>query len=85
MKFNTTTNTKKIMKLYANLNGNSDVVKYEISEESITIIFKHGEKIYTTSTIGKHHVNTMKFLAETGCGLSTYFNKSRALTSIKYK
>ena len=62
------------MKPYANHHGNSGVTEYEITENSISIIFKYGNKIYTysNSVTGKHHVDTMKDLAESGRGLSTY-------------
>ncbi|MBW2737291.1 MAG: hypothetical protein JRE64_00290 [Deltaproteobacteria bacterium] len=62
------------MKPYANHHGNSGVTEYEITENSISIIFKYGNKIYTysNSVTGKHRVDTMKELAVSGHGLSTY-------------
>ena len=62
------------MKPYANLHGNSGVSEYEITDNAISIIFRHGSKLYTYSNTvtGKHHVGTMKELAVSGHGLSTY-------------
>ncbi len=62
------------MKPYVNYHGNSGVVEFEITDDSIKVLFKHGKRIYvySNSVAGMHHVATMKKLAVSGRGLSTY-------------
>ena len=69
------------MKPYANHHGNSGVVEYEITTDSIKVTFKHGKRsyIYSNSVTGTHHVNTMKKLADSGSGLSTYIAQHKEM------
>ena len=68
------------MKQYANHHGNSGVVEYEITDDSITVLFKYGKRayIYSNAITGTHHVDTMKELAVSGRGLSTYIAQNKA-------
>ena len=69
------------MKPYTNHHGNAGVVEYEITTDSIEILFKHSRKsyIYSNSVTGTHHVKTMKELAESGSGLSTYIAQHKEM------
>ncbi|MEO1945495.1 MAG: hypothetical protein ABGY11_14430 [Candidatus Thioglobus sp.] len=62
------------MRPYANHHGNSGVTEYEITDTAILIRFRHGNKTYkySNAVTGKSHVDTMKNLAKSGRGLSTY-------------
>ncbi len=66
------------MEQYANRGGNSPITHYKISEDSITVWFKGNPKTYTYSyrKAGRSHVETMKSLACSGSGLSTYINRN---------
>lgn len=64
------------MSPYANSNGNSGVVAYEIGREAIVVEFRHGGKyVYDYETTGRDHVEDMKVLALEGRGLASYINK----------
>lgn len=69
------------MKKYQNRSGNSNVKYYQISQDSITIIFNCSRERYTYSyrSAGSHHVEKMKKLAINGIGLNSYI-----LTIVKY-
>ena len=61
------------MPRYANLNGNSGVVSYETTRESITLRFVNGEQyLYSYARPGRDAVDRMKALAKAGRGLSTF-------------
>lgn len=60
---------------YRNLHGNSNVVSYEISEDSIHVVFKSGmlrNYLYNHLRPGKAVVDRMKALAIQGHGLNSY-------------
>jgi len=64
------------MKRYANLSGNSGVQSYEISATRIRVKFVTGEcYTYSHQSAGKETVETMKRLAGSGKGLSTYISR----------
>lgn len=67
----------KIMEIYRNLSGKSNIFRFEIGQDFIKIIFKKNYKIYTYSycKAGVHHVETMKKLAISGRGLNAYIKK----------
>jgi hypothetical protein len=69
------------MKKYQNRSGNSNVKYYQISQDSIKIIFNCSTERYTYSyqSAGSHHVEKMKNLAINGIGLNSYI-----LTIVKY-
>jgi peptidyl-tRNA hydrolase len=69
------------MKKYQNRSGNSNVKYYQISQDSIIIIFNCSRERYTYSyrSAGSHHVEKMKKLAINGIGLNSYI-----LTIVKY-
>ncbi len=72
-----------MMKSYRNLNGNSNVVSYVISEDSIHVVFKSGKQrnyLYNNSRPGRSVVDQMKRLAEQGYGLNSYIS-----TTVKTK
>jgi hypothetical protein len=61
------------MQRYGNLSGNSGVIAYEIAPRSITLKFGDGDTyLYSYERPGREHVETMKALATSGRGLSTY-------------
>ena len=62
---------------YRNMNGNSNIDSYRISEDSIHVVFKSGIKrnyVYNHQTPGKVIVDQMKALAISGSGLNTYIS-----------
>ena len=61
------------MNPYANLNGNSPIIGYEIKPTCITVWFE-GDKAYSYSynKAGRINVEEMKRLARNGAGLSAY-------------
>ena len=64
------------MKNYANVSNSSGVVAYEYGRDWISVLFR-GRVIYTYSyrSAGKQHVDSMKKLADSGKGLSTYISQ----------
>jgi hypothetical protein len=62
---------------YRNLHGNSNVVSYETTEDSIHVVFKtgtHRNYIYNHLRPGKAAVDRMKALALQGYGLNSYIS-----------
>ena len=62
---------------YRNLNGNSNVVSYETTENSIHVVFQSGAQrnyLYDHSRPGKAVVDRMKALATQGHGLNSYIS-----------
>lgn len=60
---------------YRNLNGNSNVVTYEATEDSIHVVFKGGRYrnyLYNSVRPGQVVVERMKALAAQGRGLNSY-------------
>ncbi|MCL2289282.1 MAG: hypothetical protein FWC34_01045 [Bacteroidetes bacterium] len=66
------------MERYANRSGNSPITYYQINEDSITVYFKGNNKPYTYSYrgAGTSNVETMKKIARSGSGLSTFINRN---------
>lgn len=63
------------MPAYANRGGDSGVVAYEITADSITVEFKDGWKyVYDATNPGASIVATMKSLAQTGEGLNSFIS-----------
>ncbi|MEL0580411.1 hypothetical protein AACK17_17945 [Pectobacterium punjabense] len=63
------------MPAYANRGGNSGVVFYETTADSITVEFKDGWKyVYDTNKPGAETVSKMKELAHSGQGLNSYIS-----------
>ncbi|MCW5296561.1 hypothetical protein DXT88_00080 [Herbaspirillum lusitanum] len=63
------------MEHYKNLGGNSNVVGYEISGDSILIEFRSGRNrfyTYNATKPGSGHVDQLKRLAIAGQGLNSY-------------
>jgi hypothetical protein len=64
------------MPRYSNLSGESGVVSYETTADSITLTFVNGVRyLYTHVRPGRAAVDRMKALAEAGCGLSSYVSQ----------
>jgi len=64
------------MRDYENLSGNSGVSAYEIGNGEIVVRFLDGRHYrYTAGSAGADHIATMKRLARTGRGLSTYISQ----------
>jgi len=62
---------------YRNLNGDSNVISYEIMEDSIHVVFASGTNrnyLYDHSRPGKQMVDRMKELAAQGRGLNSYIS-----------
>lgn len=65
------------MNSYRNLNGNSNVVYYEITEDSIHVVFKSGSQrnyLYNNIRPGRSMCQQMKRLAIQGYGLNSYIS-----------
>jgi len=63
------------MTRYRNLNGNSNIISYETTEDSIHVVFKsgtHRNYLYNQVRPGKDVVDRMKVFAEQGQGLNSY-------------
>ena len=64
------------MEQYRNLSGNSGVLAFETTADSITVEFRSGGVyLYNYVRPGRAHVEQMKSLAVAGKGLNTYINK----------
>ena len=64
------------MPRYANLSGDSGVVSYETTRDSITLQFVNGDRyLYTYARPGRDAVDRMKALAKEGQGLSTFVSQ----------
>lgn len=62
---------------YSNLNGNSNVLSYEITDDSIQVVFKsgtHRHYLYNHIRPGQLVVDRMKALAIQGHGLNSYIS-----------
>jgi hypothetical protein len=65
------------MENYKNTKGHSGVTGYEISANSITVVFNNDTAYrYTYKSTGKKAIEKMKQLAKTGRGLSTYISQN---------
>lgn len=65
------------MPRYANLNGDSGVVGYEIGDDWIEVEFERGRYrfyLYTVESASSEHIRKMKELAASGAGLNAYIN-----------
>ncbi|MFG6655759.1 hypothetical protein ACG0Z5_14985 [Scandinavium sp. M-37] len=64
------------MERYANRNGDSGVIAYEIAPDSIKVQFQDRKVyVYNASRPGQQIVNEMKKLATEGSGLNSYINR----------
>lgn len=64
------------MVLYKNINGNSNILAYEIALESILVKFGDGSIYhYTYSSTGKDDIEYMKELAVKGFGLNSFISR----------
>lgn len=64
------------MEKYIDVNGDSGIYGYEIGIDYIKVQFKDNSiYVYTYSSAGKPHIETMKVLAKSGDGLNSYINK----------
>jgi hypothetical protein len=62
---------------YLNLSGNSNVVAYKITEDTIQVVFKSGSYrnyLYNSFRPGRVRVEQMKALALQGQGLNSYIS-----------
>jgi hypothetical protein len=65
------------MERYKNISGTSGIVAFEITADSITVLFKDGKHyLYTTGSAGIQNVSAMQTLAKAGSGLNNYINKN---------
>ncbi len=77
MIYNMILNNVNIMITYANLNGDSGVLEYDIHPDYILIQFKKtGIYKYDSINVGIEHFEKMKSLAKQGFGLGTYINEN---------
>lgn len=63
---------------YRNLSGESNVLSYGITEESIHVVFRSGayrNYLYNNVRPGKAVVDQMKVLAQNGVGLNSYISR----------
>ena len=62
---------------YRNLNGNSNVVSYEATEDAIHVVFRsgaHRNYLYNSTRPGQAVVERMKALAAQGHDLNSYIS-----------
>jgi len=65
------------MQQYANLGGDSNVLRFEIGPDSIAVSFKDGTVyLYGNLVTGQDNVEKMKALAEAGRGLGTFIEEN---------
>lgn len=66
------------MQRYADINGDSGVVGYEMGATEVTVWFDGTAQPYTYSyaSAGQSHVEAMKKLAAQGDGLNAYINNN---------
>lgn len=65
------------MERYANLSGTSGVAGYEITADSITVLFKDGMRyLYTSGSTGLQNILAMQALAKAGSGLNSYIMRN---------
>jgi hypothetical protein len=61
---------------YANYDGKSGVVAYQIDQGSITVEFDDGSiYLYNTHSTGPNNIAEMQRLAMAGQGLNSYINR----------
>ena len=64
------------MERYQNRGGNSGIVAFTITEDSVTLKFKDGwHYIYNSIRPGQADVDVMKAMAKTGSGLHGFINR----------
>jgi hypothetical protein len=64
------------MARYINRGGDSGVVTYEITPNSITVGFRDGSSyLYTDESAGMENIQQMKRLAGVGQGLNAFINR----------
>lgn len=64
------------MERYANHSGKSGVAGFEITADSITVVFRDGSRyLYTVASAGRPNILTMHMLAQAGSGLNSFINK----------
>jgi hypothetical protein len=64
------------MERYKNLGGNSDVIAYEIENESIAVQFNDSAiYLYNYRSAGEVNIEKMKTLAVAGRGLNSFIMK----------
>jgi len=64
------------MPRYRNLDGDSGVLRYETTPDSITLTFANGKRyLYSAARPGRPAVARMKALAQAGRGLSTFVSQ----------
>lgn len=62
---------------YKDINGDSGVLGFEISNDRIIVEFKGGSQyLYSYASAGQIHIEKMKVLAQNGDGLNSYINKN---------
>jgi hypothetical protein len=65
-----------LMQNYKNLGGNSNVTRFEIAPESITVEFGDGSQyLYSYRAPGSELVEQMKSLALQGRGLNSFISR----------
>lgn len=68
------------MELYKNLNKDSGIYSYEISEDQIIVRFNDRKNyVYTKSSVGVYNLEKLKELATKGRGLKSYINKTSSV------
>lgn len=72
------------MERYANLSGKSGVAGFEITADSITVVFRDGSRyLYTVASAGRPNISTMHTLAQAGSGLNSFINKYVKMLYVK--
>lgn len=64
---------REVMQRYKNVNGKSDIARFAIAKDSITVRFTdHSVYRYSNQSAGPENVSKMKELALAGKGLGTF-------------
>ena len=65
------------MKSYPDRSGQSGVVAYRTHDDAIDVLFRDDIVYrYDEATIGREHVERMKWLARAGRGLASFINRN---------
>ena len=68
-----------VMMPYRNYSGSSNIISYQIFEDSLHVVFRSGRYrnyLYTYLRTGRNAVEHMKNLAEQGSGLNSYISST---------
>lgn len=72
------------MYFYKNLNGNSGISRYQITQTSVLVEFRDGKVYeYSCESAGSANIEKMKVLALAGSGLNSFIMRNVKLLYVK--